>query len=256
MLFSFLSLPDELIIVIGTHLGSNSLLSLSTLSRSCKRLNKCCGSEILWKALVCELELQPSTLQDKKQNESWKEYYRKITEWKWNSKKKAVELVVSLDGKCASRPTSLGSNPAIVATLPFTKTRNFFEVLLEQLGDWICVGVATRKLKVDGGGVLSRGFFYQGTSKLQSAMSVTTEIDGVRIPDLKIGDTVGIAVDVEKNMMSFSLNGRHLQFGKLFSPDQKEDKDLELYDTWFPALGLSHQTLASFTPRIKPYLDF
>jgi len=250
---SFLSLPDEVIIVIGSHLASSSIISLANMARLSKRIRVCFSSDVLWKGLVLEL-LQKNVVEDKETTESWKDFYKRITEWKWDTNRKAEELVISPSGKTVSRPTTLGSNPAILSTRPFSKSRNFFEVCIDSMGDWVSIGVSTSKLKVDGGGVLDRSLFFQGSSKLQYPGSYVTEISGKRIPDLKQNDIVGIGLDVETKKLSFSLNGKHLQFANLFASEGEELR--KAGELWFPALGLSHNTQVSFTARCKPYQSF
>jgi len=221
------------------------------MARLSRKFLRCFTSEYLWKSLVMNLlGRSVKSVGDKEEEESWRNFYQRITEWKWDTQRKAEELIVSKDGRNVSRPTTDGSNPAILTTLPFSKSREFYEVIVDNLGDWVSIGVADSKLKVDGGGVLGRSFFFQGASKLQTPGINVTEIKEKRIPDLKKGDRVGVYVNYEKGTLSFYLNG--LLLSKL---ELKESGVYKSDGEWFPAAGISYMTSITFTSRYRPYLE-
>ncbi len=66
-----------------------------------------------------------------------------------------------------------------------------------------------------------------------------------------MGDLVGISVDLKQKIMGFFLNGQNLQFIQISSKSNVQPDE-----QWFPAMGLSHGTKVTLTPRVRPYVDF
>eukprot|EP01118_Nematostelium_gracile_P005895 TRINITY_DN187_c0_g1_i1.p1 TRINITY_DN187_c0_g1~~TRINITY_DN187_c0_g1_i1.p1 ORF type:complete len:257 (-),score=40.28 TRINITY_DN187_c0_g1_i1:50-820(-) len=242
---SFSHLPDDLIVVIFLLVGKTSIPELGRAGIVSKRFLKCFNSDVLWKDLSQHFDCENT---EREAEESWKDFFRRFTDWRWDNEKKAgEEIVISNSGITVSRPTTAGSNPAVMSVLPFSTSRNFYEVMVNKMGDWISIGVAKANLQLDGGGVLIPSFFCQGVSKIQTHDSCVTQINEEIIPVLKDGDKVGLAISSDARSICYFLNGEFL-YKSVAGPVKDNNRNL-----WFPALGVSYNTTVTFTSRVRPY---
>jgi len=131
--------------------------------------------------------------------------------WKWSTSLKASSVVLSGGNEVASRPSTEGSNPAILAGLPLSSTHNHFRVQIQSIGKWIGIGFSDEKYQLNDGSTLGSqkecincGYFQQDRSTLN--LNDKERFD-VGFP-IMANDIIDVLVDFNTNKVYFWNNSR------------------------------------------------
>jgi hypothetical protein len=158
----------DVIIYMMTFLTPHDLALTSRLS---KYFQDVAESDQVWKSLYVRHMEEPSLPSpsvstedeegnglcvDHSQQCSWKMRYRRSREWQWDSslRGKASPLKVDHMNRTVSRPSQEGINPIVRTTKPFTRYRNYVEIIIERVGTWFRCGVADTEVALDDGNLL------------------------------------------------------------------------------------------------------
>src|SRR4051812_26144999 len=94
------------------------------------------------------------------------------------------QLKTSTDNKALWRPNTTGRNPIALSTVTFTRNRTYFEVTIEQLGEWVGVGVSESQIDLDGSNQIlgshsscfNSSYFFQGKGYLNTIGNPTQDL--------------------------------------------------------------------------------
>lgn len=233
-------LPPEMQLYI---LSFFSIKELVPIFRVSKKMNFLASCNYLWLRFVEEevigfVQPEPNAGDSTLPN---KELYRLFaTVWRWDNKpdKKATAIELGDGGRTAFRASQKGTNPAVLATMPFSKRRNSFEVKVNARGSWIGIGVADRKYRIIDGSTLGKqrqginsAFFCQDTTVLQMEGARRTHVEKTISHRIDVGDRIRVKLDLATNSIAYYRNGLHV--GTLRS--EKPLADIDLY----PCVNLS-----------------
>eukprot|EP01117_Protostelium_nocturnum_P007256 TRINITY_DN2595_c0_g1_i1.p1 TRINITY_DN2595_c0_g1~~TRINITY_DN2595_c0_g1_i1.p1 ORF type:complete len:319 (-),score=82.87 TRINITY_DN2595_c0_g1_i1:55-1011(-) len=223
---------QDVVLHILSFLSPPDLTNLFLVTR---RMNFLASHDYVWR-VIFQREKKKTSL-ELVRIMSWKEMYRKIHNWKWDTKCKwkSTSIVVSQDGTVASRNQSQGSNPAILTSHPLTRIKDSFEIEIRKRGDWIGIGIADRKFKVNNAATLgtqshcvNSAFFCQDSTLIQMQGCQ----DKVNIENkLALGDRIKVRICFDTSTIYYYRNGT-LE-GELVSPVAFEE------DKIFPTANLS-----------------
>jgi len=176
---------------------------------------------------------------------SWKTRYRLSREWQWDRSPsgKAIPLEVSNMHRTVSRPSQDGINPIVRTTKPFTKYRNYIEIIVEEVGTWFRCGVADVGVALDDGNLLGgqgQGTFNMGYCKSGSIYySFRGKMDKtLPSPDVRkrvvSGCRIGIHWDQPNRTFFFYFDGQLIASLELTHREELTSIDL------FPTIQLSY----------------
>jgi len=214
-----------------------SILALRLVS---KRMNWFAMHETVWMSVYKRTTGEDLLARKLNPEVSWINLYRSLKIWKWSNslEKKAPTIQLENDDKIASRLDPEGSNPAVLSNSPLTRYKNFYEVRLQQRGQWVGIGIADSKfiihhsstLGTQKGGINS-AFFCQDTTILQ----LSTCNDVIQIhKKLKEDDRIRVEINFNENSITYCRNGSYE--GKLVSSVPFKEGEL------FPCINLSKNT--------------
>jgi len=236
-------LPKEVLFYLLVHLRPKELRSLFLVSR---KMNFYVCHDSVWTHFykVYCAEDNTKELPEIAPFTDWKSFFLASSYWKWDTdaNKKAETIVLTHNNRTASRPTSRGSNPAVVASQPMTRYRDSFEVEILERGNWLGVGFCDEKFLIHDGptlgtqsGCVNGSFFCQDSTSLRIQGS-STKISLDR--KLQANERVRIRVDFDLNEVYFYRDGK-LE-GTIRADSFLEDGKL------FPCINLSYGTTVTF----------
>jgi len=183
----------------------------------CISMSVGCRVSLLNPNMFMEMELNQKIQRLKLQEDSIDFIYPSEqfpTRWQWScdESKKAESIDISNYGMTAKRSTSSGSNPAVMATAPFTRLSNYFVVEVISLHTWIGIGLCDSSFVLSGSktlgqqmaGINSSYFCQNAIRKLQ----MNGEANVVDVEPIKAGDIISIKIDFDGNKVLYFHNDR------------------------------------------------
>jgi len=241
-------LPAEMQLLVLSFFSMRELVPLFLVSRKMNYLASC---NYLWRRFVVADVHDFEKLKFPERNNAGdlsvvnKEIMRLHgTVWKWDpetpsrapNKTPAIQLADG--GRTAFRSSQVGTNPAVVASLPFNKLRHSYEVKVVSRGAWIGIGVADKSYKTLDGPTLGKqrqsinsAFFCQDTTVLQMEGGRRSRCEKIVAQRIEAGDRIRVKLDLLTNSIVYYRNGALL--GSLRA--ERSLAEVELY----PCLNLS-----------------
>jgi len=171
-----------------------------------KELYSIANDEIVWKQFFLTKTFFKAVPPEDIAASSWKKLFQQLGDWNWSTKAKANAIVVSPDGRTASRPTTDGMNCAVITEEAFSKYRNNFKVKIEKK-DWIGIGVAQEGFVLNDSNILGSqnyglngGFFSQGNSSI-AMIGCVHKLKAKEDIDCQTDDILTIKINYDKNII-------------------------------------------------------
>jgi len=206
-------------------------------------------------------ELQCAPVGDEEENgkwvgnerrSSWKMRYKLSTEWRWETSPtgKAPPLNVSNRSRTVGRPSQDGINPIVRTSKPFTRARNYIEIVVEEVGSWFRCGVADPAVLLDDGNLLGgqNHSFNIGYCKSGSIYSCYSGKMEKKLPAIEIrkrvvsGCRLGIQWDQDQRTFFFYFDGVLVESVSFLFPETATSN-------LFPTVQLSYCSQVSINPK-------
>jgi len=217
-------LPAEMQLLVLSFFSMRELVPLFRVSRKVNYLASC---NYLWRRFVVADVHDFEKLKLPERNNAGdlsvvnKEIMRLHgTVWKWDpntparSHNKAPAIQLADSGRTAFRASQVGTNPAVLASLPFNKYRTSFEVKVIARGSWLGIGAADKAYKTLDGPTLGKqrqgvnsAFFCQDTTVLQIEGGRRTRSEKIVAQRIEAGDRIRVKVDLASNSIVYYRNG-------------------------------------------------
>jgi len=226
-------LPSEVLLTIFECLSPREVCNIALV---CKLFCNLSGSDRLWRHLYLLAHGRESIAR----NASWMKMFQELVSGRWDDSNLEGNLetktfiVLEERNKICNRPSTLGSNPAVMATLPLSEWRNSYLVRVEEMGLWVSVGVATKKLRMSGDGVVGAQYRHVGGFNLgyychgqigDVRYNGSMEITG--LPAIEKKDVVLIHLDRLFGRVIFFKNGEKVADHVITA----EEQTLDIYPT-------------------------